>query len=591
MVETRRDFVESIPRRLGAVATGAVLLKEGIAQAANQVVEAVGVCLDRKEVGRDSLLKKACAHKIDDPEKRLQMMESLRSFTAFEEFGEIAQRQLDLAGRTWSGLYPGAGSHIAPIAIALRLIEDDAIDNATCTFTEVDECKAQELEENLRLFASIMPDVIFRNEVALQSCGREGIETTYTLLYRGKPITIRFVFNCSTTPLWFQDDDYKNTRLFIQHDSAGQDVQYIAFMALQSMTAAEQNGVEPRPLIMEDTTRINNKKSHRTGRYGRLFDLELLGTFTRGTEPYGHRKKEKTKLLRFSDTQACRVQGAVKAWNPIDGYTADDITLWQEEQVAPERYMDVWTETSDHADCQNAVFMTPHKALQNISSDERALLAEISIVAKNGEYANDDGEFNVLSYRRRIIEMFKEKERDDTLFGMELLEDVMTKRAKIFDTINSINPKLAEALALRIFQVIIKLREKLPEWIEKNHPTDYPAGYQRVHNILNHAQQYLGQRVQREVTPDLKILIDDLESMRRYQHLYGEKERSAQAWYKGPTRDENETLAEQLYQAYDVKCELWEKHVVERNARKREKAAENLNELADRLFEAISKTA
>ena len=203
-------------------------------------------------------------------------LEGLRSTDAFLE----AADKIDLDGRKLTLLYPASGSHIAPLFLISKLMDEDRIDAGELIYSEISPASLGGLQERLIHLAEKKTDYKIL-DIKLEEVG-EGNEQSYCfrLLYKNKPITFTFRFKAGEDGLWFKRQDGKDSQLFIIHDpdNLGYAIVKVklAYQYFQSLEGESDSS--PRMIMVDDLTRSE-----------RPFDLELLGHFERIDESYGHR--------------------------------------------------------------------------------------------------------------------------------------------------------------------------------------------------------------------------------------------------------------------------------------------------------------
>lgn len=496
--ESRRDFLKAMPERVMATVIGVSFAQEALAD----VGKAVVACLERSDT-TNTALSSVCSEPIDDPEKEMKLIEGLRSTPAFIELANRLRPQLDISRGKITCLYPGAGSHIAPLYMAAEWFKDDAVQEAEFLYTEIDECKWLELLENLRLLSQVDPNFLFYEELSLTLPRGRGEERMLDVRYKGKKITLRFFMNCNDSEKqWFRTNEFQDADVYIQHDSAGSEISGILFMVLQYFRAQYSTGsVNGPPLIMEDTTRKDDWKFYGHPKYHRAFDLELLGTLMRGKKPYGHRTHVQTALSHFTETQACREQ---------DEFVPDrDIMAWVAQGTAPERHMSLSTEVGD-PDCKNGTILNIHPALRSLNPRLFMILLEIGLVSKH--YSFTDG--MISTSRHRLDQSFSPGGTD--LFSAEFFTDLFFEGQKILESLRTVNPRLAEAFAIRVYQTILKLHSCIPEFIEQNFSDNPSEGYRQVQEFIDFVSGFLGRRSLVLTHPSKIVLEKQLRSTKRH---------------------------------------------------------------------------
>lgn len=365
--------------------------------------------------GSRSLLAKGCEMQIEDEKIRAQFLESMRSTPAFEELASKLPDSVDLSDRKLSVLYPGSGMHIAPVVLLAQLIEGNKIDQAEMIFTEIDQTYFPLLVQNLRMLSRLNPD--FSMAVVLTTtpitCNDSGKEFQISLTYKGKPILIRFMLNCSGGK-WFRDEDLAKCKVFVGHDGPSTSEGGSAALLYQILNT--QKDQSDKGIIIEDLTRSNlgvgrvtlwDEKRERP-QYERQFDLELLGKFTRSRSAYGHRAGQKM--------ESCG------CW-PEVGYPGEHSAV----------LLKLYDGISDGLDPE----------------DIRALI-DLDIYGNCGDMAPG----GIAWIERKRIANGKDNENIDS---KSLIMDLINRSPKIIDFLTKIDIRLARGFICRLCQVLLEI--------------------------------------------------------------------------------------------------------------------------------------
>ena len=285
---------------------------------------------DAKKNG-DTLLQGSCEAKIEDANDKIALVESFRSSREFEILAEKLANKREFPDRKIKVLYPGASAHLAPLAMAAKLIDMGKVDRAELVYTEIAE--VDRLKKNLNWLVEHNEDYEMGGRVIEYPRGEKGCEYIFPLHYKGKLIEVRYLYKCSDEE-WFRYQDLQGVDVYVSHDGVGPDVEgplYMVYKIPSQREAMSLFGHFPGPLrsgvdalgkyfpvvrtfgevakvvrvddlpliVMEDVTRSIDSSSDKSQPYHRQFDLELLGSFDRGGKSgYGHRKAIYKKALK-----------------------------------------------------------------------------------------------------------------------------------------------------------------------------------------------------------------------------------------------------------------------------------------------------
>lgn len=108
---------------------------------------------------------------------------------AIEEEGLIAAEKRD-----FSVMYPGSGSHIAPLVMALLMIDNGSIDRAYFTFTEIDDEAARRIDTYLSAMSG-GDDPIFTDYSTYNAETVNGERTFFVFDYKGKRISLSLLLD------------------------------------------------------------------------------------------------------------------------------------------------------------------------------------------------------------------------------------------------------------------------------------------------------------------------------------------------------------------------------------------------------------
>jgi hypothetical protein len=144
-----------------------------------------------------------------------------RGLPAFIKLAPVWKQQIQ--GRRLSALYPGSGSHIAPLAAAMDLIQSGSIDRADFTFTEIEDYSndlMKLLTKGLEL--GIFDEISLGNWKHFSSGAPNvkddaGAERMFRMVYQGKEIAIRYALKRSGEA-YYRKEYFQDANLVIFHD-------------------------------------------------------------------------------------------------------------------------------------------------------------------------------------------------------------------------------------------------------------------------------------------------------------------------------------------------------------------------------------
>lgn len=248
----------------------------------------VKVCRETTE--EKSLLEAACESKISDPAERLHFIEGMRSSPEFGFLAEKLRSHIKPHNGEIRLLYPGAGSHIAPLEMALKFLEDEEINKVELTYNEINPEAVAHLDANLKNLVKIRPDINLEPSPKIIKHPPDGIETDFVLRKGDKTIVIKFLFKCSKKHRfdhfeWFRPTDLQRADAMIIHDVGANFIPNVIPLLEQYL---RDTGGRQIPIVMEDYTRVYKYPERSESPLERRYDLELLGQIERGEFRYGH---------------------------------------------------------------------------------------------------------------------------------------------------------------------------------------------------------------------------------------------------------------------------------------------------------------
>lgn len=483
-------------------------------------------CKEAGSQNNGSELDKACRADIDDPERQIRLIEGLRSEQAFAEMADKLAKTINPEKRKMTFLYPGAGGHIAPLLMAARLIKTNKIDEAGFTFTDIDRCRLKDFEENLKSLEKIDPDFKFEGGSSRElGCGDKGTRNSYLITYLGKPITIIYQLACGDKDLWFRNKDFKSSDICIQHDSVS--------LGIGSEITCETLKITKQFI---DAQRNNAKNSptvimedttnfNGNGNSSRKFDLELFGTLDRGSRAYGHRDLKEFKLPRRVNKDICK----------------KDI-----------RGMMMSAETDKPA-WNNSVLLKFHPQIFSLGAYTIDFMIHVS----------------------------------NKWDGMEIWQ-MVEHSPKILVTLNQINPKLAEAFALRLLQAIKNNTAYISDEIAENYKNP-SEGYREIIDLLETISLYSSDNLEKHIG----LIRDYIKNLSKNHALWLEiraaKNKYNEALEKGYYKSlENKPKLKKAKKIYDSLLNKWKKEIEKPYKEALSNTYKYLGAQAEQLFNAIS---
>jgi hypothetical protein len=158
-------------------------------------------------------------------ELNVDQLHDFRSGESFIKAADIIETELKKnRQRSLIISYPAAGSHIAPLVIAFRLIDNGSLDTATFNFSEIDENSPKRILGYLQGLANMpanpeKPDEprLITGLIHWKVQKKKGYEEIFSFRYQGKPITLRVGIKRSDDK-YLADSYLQNTQLLILHD-------------------------------------------------------------------------------------------------------------------------------------------------------------------------------------------------------------------------------------------------------------------------------------------------------------------------------------------------------------------------------------
>ncbi|HBB02661.1 TPA: hypothetical protein DCZ16_02625 [Candidatus Peregrinibacteria bacterium] len=485
----RRWLFTAIPAVVVTSTAALAGARSAFAQGVSDVLDAL--CTDGKSI---PAICEACDPSIDEEAKQNNFLNSSRSTAAFVELANYAPEFIDLSNRKLKCLYPGAGSHIAPLFMATQLMDNDQIDSAEFIYTEVDPRSQNWLELSAQYLPQFDEKFIYSEHHTEKN--DDGVVDTiiFSITYRNKPIKITLKINDPKKIDWFEPEDLSRSNLLVLHDVFnGKSAVGPLFMMLKAFRAMKDKNIQSTAVTAEDLTNVLHpgERSFKTD-FSRRFDLELLGKFQRSTHSYGHRKM-------IGDIEA-----------------------------GPNSF-------------KNGVILKTYPQLMSLSLDEIQTLMEVSLVANNGHSDHDGTAFHRLEQHKNPLDNIE-------LYSDETLAKIITNSPRIVNALRNINKPLHDAFVIRLIQAVAKLFHEIPDFIFKRcvNPDD---GFQWLFSIIHFAEFIDPDKLQ-AIYPQVVQLENLLFQLQRNYYDKYEKIEEQLIQARDVDRDESttDTFANQSYE-------------------------------------------
>ncbi|OGC03569.1 hypothetical protein A2276_01495 [candidate division WOR-1 bacterium RIFOXYA12_FULL_43_27] len=185
------------------------------------------------------------------------LVEHFRSHEVFWLLAkEAAKLPRVIRERAISLIYPGSGSHLAPLDLLHNLIRQKKIDRAAITYTEISE---ESLKNTNRLIQGLAQKGIYSDLRITTKEERDALrpitksETVFLFNYLGKKIELRFKLNMSGFN-YYNSEDLERADVWIVHDPIGgapEDSLALLSLFFQSLFRQKQRGATPL-IVMEN---------------------------------------------------------------------------------------------------------------------------------------------------------------------------------------------------------------------------------------------------------------------------------------------------------------------------------------------------
>lgn len=217
----------------------------------------------------------------------VQYLSRFRGLPAFNKLSDTVVREGALdPTRELNVLYPGSGSHVAPLITAMNLIDKGKIRGARFTYTEIKERPFDHLRYllDMALDNGVFDEVAYHSPLPLQFKDG-GTEQVIELTYKGRQIQIVFALNCSGDE-YYRPEYLNRADVVVIHDIDFKGRQLKAFELLAKMLLHKREKFrQKRQLVIMDG---EANKASEPGWFGvvKLDQLGVAQEFVPG--PYGH---------------------------------------------------------------------------------------------------------------------------------------------------------------------------------------------------------------------------------------------------------------------------------------------------------------
>ncbi|OGC03464.1 hypothetical protein A2276_00945 [candidate division WOR-1 bacterium RIFOXYA12_FULL_43_27] len=212
----------------------------------------------------------------------------INMFRSHETFWEMAAQASDLPRvketRKIRLLYPGAGSHLAPLDLFHSLIQQDKIDYAKAIYTDIDPHQLDTIRDALAKLvrAKIYTDL----KITPKNYPQGGFETTFSFYYQGKRIELVYALKMSGED-YYKEEYLAGADVLTIHDPFNKSKEPSYSLLKTYLKSLAKSTAENSPLIIMEN--LNDGGCFGDSKY---FDPTVLpGTWTKNPHPYGHREE------------------------------------------------------------------------------------------------------------------------------------------------------------------------------------------------------------------------------------------------------------------------------------------------------------
>lgn len=172
----------------------------------------------------------------------------MRSLLAFQTLAQRVAEQMTnvTTSRRLTVLYPGAGTHIAPLITAMQLMDENKIDTAYFTYTNI--------ESQWKVLFAIFQDLFHAGileRVALspeKRIGESCSEWIFHLRYKGKTITLTEAVRCSGER-YYREADLQRADIVVIHDPGPGSFLYSSYAQLAQVLRDRERFQDRRPQL------------------------------------------------------------------------------------------------------------------------------------------------------------------------------------------------------------------------------------------------------------------------------------------------------------------------------------------------------
>jgi hypothetical protein len=158
-----------------------------------------------------------------DQDKIIDGLETLlrayKSPVALYNVANVVLNNTDVSKkRSLNALVPASGNHVAPLLVAMAMIDDQKIDRAHFVYTEIKSDTVENVMSALDMWSSIKPQLSKPEIIDSRKGDHDGTITTLRVFWHGRPITIDVKINDSPEGRYFTSEDAYDADVIIFHD-------------------------------------------------------------------------------------------------------------------------------------------------------------------------------------------------------------------------------------------------------------------------------------------------------------------------------------------------------------------------------------
>lgn len=183
---------------------------------------------------------------------------NFRSLPAFDRLAQTIANELPAVkiSRHLEVLYPASGFHIAPLLTAFRLMDQNLIDTASYTYTEIDKSAFGELCSYAEVLVNkgVCDSFSLKTPKIFGPYGSEGKEYKLELVYKGKTICFTLALNRSGRE-YYRGEYLPQADIVVIHDPGNNSLK-LSYELLSQMLFEKSRGddvfkAKPQLVIME----------------------------------------------------------------------------------------------------------------------------------------------------------------------------------------------------------------------------------------------------------------------------------------------------------------------------------------------------